>query len=89
MLQTTLLPQRPATPPNRELLTGPSSHRSNSPTAFHHTHLEHVRVVQMFTLVCLALHPYFSSILCLEHDSEPLMLTAPTSHFTALLTLYS
>jgi hypothetical protein len=87
MLQKTFAPRWPAT--QSELLTAPGSHRSSSQPASHHSHPEHVRIVQMFTLVCITLHPYYSNILFWEPDSNPLMFPAPNSHFTALFNLYS
>lgn len=89
MLQSTHLPWWPATPPPSELLTAPSGHRSSSQTAFHHSHPEHMRVVQMVTLACLPLHPYDSNILFLGPDSNRLMLTASSSHLTALFSIHS
>jgi hypothetical protein len=89
MLQKTFAPQWPATLPQSELLTAPGSHRSSPQKAFHHNHPEHVRIVQMFTLVYITLHPYYSNILFWEPGSNPLMFPALNSHFAALFNLYS
>jgi hypothetical protein len=82
-------PWWPVTLPQFHLLTAPSNQRSSSQTAFHHSYLEHVRVVQMFTLVCITLHQYYSNILFLDPDSNRLMFTASSSRLTALFSNYS
>jgi hypothetical protein len=89
MKRNTLLSRWPATPPQFQLLTTPSSYRSSSPTAFHHSHPGHVCLVQMFTLACFTLHLYNSNILFLQPASGCLMLAVATSRLTALFSLYS
>ena len=64
MLQNTILPMPrwPATTLLSQSLTALSNHRASLQTAFYHSHPEHVRVVQMFTIDRITLHLRFSNI---------------------------